>query len=344
MIAHGAMLKLEMPGGWPDWDWDDFRVFVAVARHGSYTRAARELGWTQSAVSRRIARLEQSLSLRLFDRSFRGTQLTSEGERLFSYANGAELMLSRGVRSVRDAAQRLDSDCNILLGDGIASYWMPMFLPAFLARNPAIALNLYTAHNAHATGAQVFDLEIQYSHPLTEDVVALPLGTLHFMLFASQDYLMRYGVPSSLRDLRHHRLTDTAYRLSDRGSFAAWAGLDREAVVATNSSVVMGETVRAGGAIGLLATYAALVDPRLVPLLPEAHFRVPVMLCFERETAKKPAVRETIDFLKNAVFDRSAMPWFADDFQRPAKNWRKLLDEHLAKLDADSMRPRLASI
>ena len=70
-------------------DWDDFRVFTTVAREGSYTRAARRLSVTQSAVSRRIARLEKAIGARLFDRGTRGVELTSEGNRLLNYANGA---------------------------------------------------------------------------------------------------------------------------------------------------------------------------------------------------------------------------------------------------------------
>lgn len=315
----------------PAWDWDDFRIFAAVVRHGSYTRAARALGWTQSAVSRRIARLEQALGIRLFDRSCRGAELTLEGRRLSNYASGAELMLSRGVNSVLDAVRRIDSDCKIIMGDGLASYWMPAFLPAFLERNPAIGLKLYTDQNVDAARSPLFDIELHYAHPLSDESVALQVATLHFMLFGSPEYLMRFGVPQTPQDLRHHRIADTAFRLGDRGSFASWAGLDRSAILETNSSVVVGEAIRSGNVIGMLPTYAALIDTGLVPLIPEMHFHAPIYLCFDRQAGKKPAVRATIDFLKEFVFDRSRMPWFADEFACPDKGWRRILDRCLAQ-------------
>ncbi|HEY2071135.1 MAG TPA: LysR family transcriptional regulator [Rhizomicrobium sp.] len=312
-------------------DWDDFRVFTAIAREGSYTRAAAELHLTQSAVSRRVTRLEQALGARLFDRSARGAALTDEGVRLLNHAKGAELMLARAVESVRESVERVDGECKLIMGDGLGSYWMPPYLAPLLERNPAITLRLFTGQDLGNNQTPPFDVQIHYTHPMADSRVAVRVATLHFMLFASSEYVLNFGMPKSLQDLRHHRVADSTFRLTEKGSLANWAGLDQDAVVATNSSVVLCEAIKRGTVVGLLPTYLPVVEPRLIPVLPDMHFHAPVFLCFERETGTKPAVRATIDFLKEYAFDRQRMPWFFDHFVAPQKEWKRIYDASLLR-------------
>jgi DNA-binding transcriptional LysR family regulator len=324
-------------------DWDDFRVFTAVAREGSYTRAASELRLTQSAVSRRIARLELALGARLFDRSARGAELTGEGVRLLNHAKGAELMLARAVGSVRESVERIDGECKLIMGDGLGSYWMPQFLTALLERNPAIRLRLFTGQDLGNNQTPPFDVQIHYTHPMEDSRVAIRVATLHFMLFASAEYVLNFGVPKNLQDLRHHRVTDSTFRLTEKGSLASWAGLDHDAVLATNSSVVLCEAIRRGSVIGLLPTYLPVVEPGLIPILPDMHFHAPLFVCFGRETGMKPAVRATIDFLKEFVFDRQRMPWFFDHFVAPQKEWSRIYDSCLENASITDRHQRAAT-
>ncbi|HEX3675353.1 MAG TPA: LysR family transcriptional regulator [Rhizomicrobium sp.] len=323
-------------------DWDDFRVFTAVAREGSYTRAASELRLTQSAVSRRIARLEQALGARLFDRSARGAELTGEGVRLLNHAKGAELMLARAVGSVRESVERIDGECKIIMGDGLGSYWMPPFLQSLLERNPAITLRLFTGQELANNQTPPFDVQIHYTHPMAESRVAVRVATLHFMLFASSEYVSNFGMPKALAELRHHRIADSTFRLTEKGSLASWAGLDHDAVIATNSSVVLCEAIRRGTVIGLLPTYLPVVEPKLIPVLPDMHFHAPVFVCFERETGAKPAVRATIDYLKEYVFDSRRMPWFFEHFVAPQKEWKRIYESSLMRA-ADHHSPHIAT-
>jgi DNA-binding transcriptional LysR family regulator len=323
-------------------DWDDFRIFTAVAREGSYTRAAVELHLTQSAVSRRITRLEKSIGARLFDRSTRGAELTGEGMRLLNYANGAEVMLSRAVASVHESVRRIDSDCKLVMGDGLGCYWMPPFLSSFMERHASTSLKLFTNQDLGGNQTPPFDLQILYSLPVAETRVAIPLGKLHFMLFATSEYILQFGVPKSAQDLRHHRVVDSTFRLTEKGSLALWAGLDHDAAVESNSSVVLCESIRRGTAIGLLPTYLSAIDHRLIPILPEMHFGAALHLCFYRETGTKPAVRATIDYLKEFVFDRQRMPWFFDHFLVPQKDWKRIYDSCLERA-AVGQAPQVAT-
>jgi DNA-binding transcriptional LysR family regulator len=323
-------------------DWDDFRVVTAVAREGSYTRAAKSLSITQSAVSRRVARLEKVLGARLFDRGTRGVTPTSVGTRLLNFANGAEVMLTQAVGSVQEDVRRANGDCKLILGDGLASYWMPPLLSAFFERNPAIDLKLFTTSELGINQTPPFDIQIDYTHPAEDQRVALRIGTAHFMLFAAPEYILRFGLPRDLQDLHHHRVADAANRLTERGLLASWASLNQETVMKTNSSVVLCEAVRRGSVIGLLPTYLAVLDPRLVPILPDVHFPCPVFLCFERGVRSKAAVDATIDYLRDFAFDPRHMPWFLDNFVPPQKDWKRIFDSCLERA-ADNNSPHAAT-
>src|ERR1700691_3046357 len=130
-------------GGLTDVDWDDFRVFLEVVRSGSFNRAAIVLKMTQPTVSRRLVRLEAAIGVRLFDRDRRGPRLTYEGQRIFNDANTAQAALTRAATQASSAAARVEGDCKIFMGDGIASYWMTRFLAPFFTRYPNIEMKLF---------------------------------------------------------------------------------------------------------------------------------------------------------------------------------------------------------
>ncbi|MGH6871530.1 MAG: LysR family transcriptional regulator [Rhizomicrobium sp.] len=329
--------------GIPGTDWDDYRVFAVVARHGSYTKAARKLKVTQSAVSRRIARLEKSIGARLFDRVPTGVALTNEGQKLLKYANSAESILGRAAGSVHESVQRVEGDCKLIMGDGLAAYWMPPFQSAFFDSNSSINLKVFTAHDLSGNYTPPYDVQIQYKIPMEKDRVALRVGTIHFMLFASTAYVQRLGIPKNAQDLAHHRMGDTTPHLGERGALSLWANLDLVPVIMTNSSCALGAAIANGTVMGLMPSYMPVLDSSLVPILPDLyHFDAAIYLCFERETASKPAVRATIDYLKEFVFDRQRMPWFFTHFLQPQKDWKRIYDSCLARTAEEQSQQAVA--
>jgi molybdate transport repressor ModE-like protein len=307
-------------------DWDDFRLFAAVVRTGSFTRAAQELRVSEPTISRRISRLESVLGARLFDRSKGKPQLTTEGRRVLDHAAAAENSLSRAAAVTQDSSREVAGDCNLIMGDGLGCYWLPPFLSAFYERNPAVDLRLFTSQELGKDQTPPFDIQIHYLQPLAADRVAIHAGTLHFVLYAAPDYIRRFGTPKDLQDLRHHRIADSTSGLATRGSLMSWASLNKNVAFTTNSNVVLGEALVNGSVVTLGPTYTSALYPQLVHLLPEVHFQAPIYLCFEREAGSKPAVRATIDYLKKFVIDRRRMPWFFDRYVAPQKGWRKIYD------------------
>jgi DNA-binding transcriptional LysR family regulator len=329
-------------------DWDDFRVFLEVVRAGSFNRAAIKLRMTQPTVSRRLLRLETAIGVRLFDRDRRGPRLTYEGQRIFNDAQAAQAALTRAATQASSAAARVEGDCKILMGDGIAAYWMTRFLAPFFARYPNIEMKLFGAYDTAADKREIFDLHVHYYEPSEADPVAIRLGTMHFIPFASRDYLRAHGVPRSIDDLSRHRLLDLAVYLADMGSWASWSREDsgKHTVLFTNLSACLAEAVRYGAGIALLPTYAPMVDEAFVPLEIGVRFQAPIFVSYHREAAKKWPVRATIDFLRTSVFDKKNMPWFRDAYVSPAEEWPKklnlLLKQAAEPEDLDGAPPHTA--
>jgi DNA-binding transcriptional LysR family regulator len=307
-------------------DWNDYRFFAAVARAGSFSAASKILGTTSQAVSSRVVQLEKRLGVRLLNRTTHGVTLTPDGERVSGRVLAAEEHLGRAAATTPDASNLIEGECRLALGDGMATYWFPQFIAGFARRHPRIALYPFASIARTASKGPHQDIQVQYTDTPDEDLVAQRVATLHFLLHASQDYLQHYGTPTTKEALAEHRFVDFTLTDSDRGTFASWTGMADRVMVVTNAIGVQGEAVRFGAGLGLLPSYASLVYPNLVPVMSGMRFAMPVYLCFERETAKRPAVRATLDFLREHVFDRARMPWFADDFAAPETHWPVLLE------------------
>lgn len=310
-------------------DWDDFRVFLEVVRTGSFNRAATRLKMTQPTVSRRLIRLERAIGVRLFDRDRRGPRLTFEGQRIFNEATAAQAALVRAANQASNAAARVDGDCKLFMGDGLASYWMTRFLAPFFNRYPNIELKLFGAHDTVTDKREIFDLHVHYYEPADTDPIAVRIGTMHFIPFSSRQYLNAAGTPRTVEELSRHRLLDLAIYLADMGSWASWAREDAAShtVLFTNLSACLCEAVRHGAGIALLPTYAVLVDEEFVPLDIGVRFQAPIFVSYQRDATKKWPVRATLDYMRNKVFDKKNMPWFRDNYVSPDSDWQTRFQE-----------------
>lgn len=314
-------------------DWDDFRIFLAIVKAGSLNRAADLLGIVQPTVSRRLARLEKALGVRLFERRTSGPRLTFEGRRVLNAVTMAQLSLAQASRSAKVSTPKIEGECRLVMGDGLASYWMPFFLGAFFDRYPNIELKNFVAQESFATKNEILDINVHYDVPADIEPVTMRIATLHFIPFASKDYLRKRGTPRSMDDLRDHRLLDHSLYLIDKGPWSVWWA--NRAVsgtsLFTNQSGPLAESVRRGAGVALLPTYIALIDDACVPLDLGMRFQLPVFLSIRRDAAMRWPVRAMADFLRTIVFDREVMPWFADQYESPSRRWTELFADILAQ-------------
>lgn len=322
--------------------WDDFRAFIAVNRAGSLRKAARSTATSQPTLSRQVKRLEKALGLQLFDRVAGRLRLTREGHRVLDDARAAQLAFTRAYsRGSRSSLAK--GDCRLVLGDGLASFWLPKFLPIFSEMHPNIEIKLLVPTANAGAKNDLFDINVHYYPHAVEDLATRALGNLHLIPFASRRYLARFGTPSTFADLTQHRLLELSHYTSDMGSWVSLIEGASEVTTQlfTNQSTCLVESVRNGMGIGLLPSYVALLDDAFVALDLGRSFPLPMYASFSKDGVRKPQVRALLNFLTNVVFNSRAMPWFASAFAAPSADWRGILEHCLER--AHESPPGVAS-
>ena len=123
-------------------DWDKLRIFHAVADAGSFTRAGEGLNLSQSAVSRQISTLEESLQVKLFHRHARGLKLTEQGEELFLSAHEVFAKLATAEARNTDARERPQGPLRITTTIAFGSFWLTPRIKEFVNLYPEIQVSL----------------------------------------------------------------------------------------------------------------------------------------------------------------------------------------------------------
>lgn len=313
--------KSDSQAAWPDSQncWDDFRIFGEAARGGSFSNAAKQLGMTQPTVSRRVKGLEQRLGVQLFDRFPHGLDLTSEGLKVFEAVRQAEGAFASVQRNVCGSDRRLEGTVRLCLPEGIANFWVVPRLSEFQAMHPNISVELICSLESADQTAQSADLCIAAKRPTLSDLVVARLCTLHFVPWASPDYLRRRGTPAVPADLGKHRLLDHEYFALMREDFGEWLALLQAAQEQRdwiNSSASMLTAVRNGAGITLLPTYLCEFVEGMLPLDLGLKVKTPVWLVYRPQVRELARVRVVLAWIRS-LFDPEVWPWFGDAFEGP---------------------------
>ncbi|MCB1507635.1 MAG: LysR family transcriptional regulator [Hyphomicrobiaceae bacterium] len=187
-------------------DWDKLRIFHAAAEAGSFTHAGETLGMSQSAISRQVSALEADLGLSLFHRHARGLILTEQGELLFRTAREVLLKLQSVRSRLADAKDEPEGVLRVTTTLGLGSTWLTARLREFLDLYPKIQLDLILDDEELDLSMREADVAIRLRQPTQPDLIQRRLFTVHFHVFASQDYAKEHGLPATLADLDNHRI------------------------------------------------------------------------------------------------------------------------------------------
>ncbi|HEY2706542.1 MAG TPA: LysR family transcriptional regulator [Caulobacteraceae bacterium] len=310
---------------WRRLDWNDVRTFLAVAESGSLNGAARLLGMTQPTISRRMEDLEYRLGARLFQRSSKGVSLTDAGEILRDLAASMARFGESIVRNVSNKDKLLTGRVRISAHDGLAGYLMMPAMPAFQMNNPEIDLSVDCGLGQEAAFEGEADLTLTMSETGPADSVSVPIATLHYALFASQEYLRLYGTPKTLTEAAEHRWVRYTSHKEQTGTWHPKALAISELAgqqLISNSSAATLMAIKHGAGIGAVPTYALEFEPDLVmlDLEPMAH---PLLYLRYRPSAERQGrIRRVKDWLIN-LFDPVERPWFREEFIHP-RDFRRL--------------------
>lgn len=181
------------------------RAFVLIARHGSFTRAGREIGVTASALSQTMAQFERQLGVRLLARTTRRVGLTEAGREFLERIAPALGLIDDAVDSARQYGDRPAGTLRITTA--MASLMAP-HVAAFIAAYPEITLEINADSALTDLVGQGFDAGIRLGERLEKDMIAIPLGgPMRSVIAGAPDYFKRHGRPKHPRDLAQHNCT-----------------------------------------------------------------------------------------------------------------------------------------
>jgi DNA-binding transcriptional LysR family regulator len=187
-------------------DWDKLKVFHAAAEAGSFTHAGEQLGLSQSAVSRQVSALEQELSVSLFHRHARGLILTEQGELLYRTAHDVFMKLEAARAKLTDSRERPNGDLRVTTTPGIGVHWLTPRLGEFVDLYPEIHITLLTTDEELDLAMREADVAIRLRQPTQPDLIQRKLFSVHFHVYASPEYLKKFGTPRTFEDLDSHRV------------------------------------------------------------------------------------------------------------------------------------------
>ena len=249
-------------------DWDDLRVFLAVARRESLSAAGKALRIDPATVGRRIARLEDSLGARLFVKSPQGYALTDAGGRLVPRAEVAEAAL-RGLDETAETPEGLTGQIRLGAPDGCANYLLPQVLAQMCDRHPGLEVQLVALPRVFNLSKREADMAIGVSRPEAGRLVVQKLTDYRLHLAASRSYLAAHAPITTRSDLKAHRLVGyIPDMIFDKElDYLAELGLAAPPL-ASNSVSVQLNFLRAGAGVGVVHDFALPSAPDLQRILP----------------------------------------------------------------------------
>ncbi len=316
-------------------DWEAIRLFLEVARSGSFRAASDALGVSINTLRRQIHELEQHLAVTLLTRHVDGVRTTVEGEQILAAAKKMELAAAGLVRARDRTIPALAGEVKLAVTEGLGAFWIAPRLVEFQRAHPSLLVNLMCAMQSADVLRLEADVAIQLTKPTTPDIKVVKLGRLHSMPFAGRAYIETYGAPKTIEDMDKHRIvvqvaeqTDTVKLFNKVFPGVPWNGF---VSMITNTSTAHSWAIAKGAGIGWAPTYIHAIGGRFVPLDIDARFPFDIWLTYHADAGKIPRVRRMIDWIVEA-FDPRKFPWFRDEFIHPNDLMKSYRGEPLINL------------
>lgn len=251
---------------------NDIRHFLAIVRLGSLQAAASELGVDQSTVFRRVKELESYLGSQLFDRRNRGRyELTRAGNMLLEQARQIEDAMHNIDYRVRGQDLKLSGNIRVATAEDMAVSLLPRHLEAFERKHPEISIELLTANRYYSLTRNEADVAIRPGFSTDEErIVPRRICKTHMGLFASKNYLKRFGTPLEHRDLKTHQIIAWREDLArEKFSTEVESWFASPAHYGSNSLLSIRALASEGLGVALLPEHLGADDYRLIRILPE---------------------------------------------------------------------------
>lgn len=287
-------------------DWDKLRVFHAVAEAGSLTHAGENLHLSQSAVSRQISALEESLNVSLFHRHARGLILTEQGELLLDASRAMSKRLDAATAHIRDSKDEVFGDLRVTTTTGFGTLWLAPRLGRLYEKYPDLKIDLMLEERVVDLPMREADVAIRMKEPSQADLIRRRLMDVKIQFYASKEYLEKNGTPKTPDDLDMHRIIAQRTSSTQVSAGMQWAKpyllSNEKSVLTVNNYFGILQGVLHGLGIGALPHYVTVDTPELVNVLPsESSSPIPVYLAYPEELRQSRRVAAFRDFVVEEI-------------------------------------------
>ena len=284
-------------------NWDDIRIFLAVARKGSLTAAGIDLNMSASSVSRHIDDLEFRLDAKLFLRSQTGYVLSDVGLEILADAEQAESTLFNITQKSSDAAERLTGTVRVALPENFATYLILPEISQFIQKYPSISLEFVTDVNLTNLTRREADISLRLVRPEIGNFVISRVAQMATAIYASTEYLMQYPFDYKLKGKGHFAISwDERF-----GYLQACTWLNKQLpqakiIVRTTSLQSQLAACTGGAGLAILPCFMADLTPNLVCVVPpEVIFTQNIWLTIHYDISKLSRIRIVAKFLQDAL-------------------------------------------
>lgn len=313
--AHGGA---HVPGRMANWDL--VRIFLEVARTGSFRAAAEQLNMSANFLSKRILLLERAYNTTLMTRHVDGIRLTPEGLQVLDAAKRMEEASFGLERALNQVTPALSGEVRLAVTEGLGTFWLAPRLVEFQRVYPGLLVDLKCEMRSADVLRLEADVAVQLENPDQPDLKRVKIGRLHVMPFVSPSYVEIYGMPESADDIRqNHRIViQDAEQTKGKEMYEKYAGRDQIGFVAMRNNVSTAHlwSIAKGAGIGWLPTYVPALGDPLIPLDIGIKFELDIWLTYHPDAKKIPRVRQLIEWTVQS-FDGRKFPWFSDEFVHP---------------------------
>ncbi|MBN9057441.1 MAG: LysR family transcriptional regulator, partial [Rhizobiales bacterium] len=249
-------------------DWDDLRLFLAIARQGTITDAARTLGYDHSTLSRRLSQLEAAIGIELFHRAGRRLRITDAGSRLQRTAEKMETALIRDMAEIDAARAVRGGSVTVGVPEGLGVGYLAGRIGEIVAAYPEISIELIALPRNFSLADREADIAITLDRPTAGDLTFRKLTDYTLQFYGSPAYFTVNAVPRSAQDLQDHRLCGYIDQLlhTDELDYMRALGRNLRAQLKSSSIAAQLQTVLSGAALASEASAVAMALARRAEL------------------------------------------------------------------------------
>jgi DNA-binding transcriptional LysR family regulator len=302
-------------------NWDLVRIFLEVARIGSFRAAAEQLNMSANFLSKRISLLERAYKTTLMTRHVDGIRLTPEGRQVLEAAKRMEEASFGLDRALSQTTPALSGEVRLAVTEGLGTFWLAPRLVEFQRAYPGLLVDLKCEMRSADVLRLEADVAVQLQEPENPDLKRIKIGRLHIMPFVSPSYVDIYGMPKDEDDIRqNHRIVlQDADQTKGKELYEKYAHREQVGFVAMRNNVSTAHlwSIAKGAGIGWLPTYVPALGDPLIPLDIGYKFELDIWLAYHPDAKKIPRVRQLIDWTVQS-FDGRKYPWFGDEFVHPS--------------------------